>query len=110
MRHVDTWSVCKVSAIFYLIAVAVLVVASLLLWTLADVFGIIHSIERSVRTLFDLATFKLRPVAVIGYTAVGGTVLALVGTGFNVLAALTYNLISDVIGGVQIIVVGEPEG
>ncbi len=37
----------------------------------------------------------------------GGGVLVLLATGANVLAALLYNLISDVVGGVQFIVLEE---
>lgn len=102
VRHVDVLSVAKVSLIFYLLVLIIVVVASVLLWVVADAFGSIHSIERSVKTLFDLKKFTLHPTTVAAYTSAGGVVLAVAGTLANVLAALMYNLISDLVGGVRI--------
>ena len=59
--------------------------------------------------LFDLKSFTLHPDLVLEYAAAGGGVLTLVGTCLNVLAALVYNLLSDVVGGIQVIVVGQSE-
>lgn len=109
VRRVDTWTVLKVSAIFYLCALLVVVVATVLLWYLASAFGTIHAIEKSVRTLFDYTTYTLHPGAVFLYTALGGLLFAVFGTLLNVLAAMLYNLISDVVGGLQIIVLSEDE-
>ncbi len=102
VRHVDVLTVVRVSLVFYLLVLVVVVVASVLLWYAADAFGSITSIEKSIRTLFDLKTFTLHPATVAVYTAAAGVVLALAGTLINVLAALTYNLICDVVGGVRI--------
>lgn len=102
IRHVDVWTVARVSLVFYFLVAIAVVVASVLLWYAANAFGSLTSIEKSVRTLFDLKTFTLHVRRVAEYTAAGGLVLALVGTLFNVLAALTYNLICDIVGGFRI--------
>lgn len=102
IRHVDVLSVAKVSLVFYLIILAVVVIASIMLWYAADAFGTLHSIEKSVRTLFDLRSFTLHVAAVALYTCAGGGVLAVAGTLANVLAAVVYNLISDLVGGVKV--------
>ena len=86
---------------YFLVAIAV-VVASVFLWYAANAYGSLTSIEKSVRTLFDLKTFTLHADRVAEYTAAGGLVLAMVGTLVNILAALTYNLICDIVGGVRI--------
>ena len=70
-------------------------------------FNVIHSVEKFVRSLFDLQTFKFRPGVVLQSSALGGGVMVLLATGANVLAALLYNLISDIVGGVQLIVLEE---
>jgi hypothetical protein len=94
--------VARVSLVFYfLVAIAVLV-ASVLLWYAANAFGSLTSIEKSVRTLFDLKSFTLHVGRVAEYTALGGLVLAVVGSLVNILAALTYNLICDIVGGFRI--------
>jgi hypothetical protein len=109
VRRVDTWTVLKVSVVFYLCALLVVVVATVLLWYIASAFGTIHDIEKSVRTLFDYSTYTLHPGAVFLYTALGGLVLTVFGTLVNVLVAMLYNLISDVVGGLQIIVLADDE-
>ncbi len=103
------WTVFKVSALFYFLVVFALVVAGVILWNIASAFGVIVSIQKSVRTLFDLKTYVLHPGPVLLYGAGGGIVVAIAGILVNTLAALFYNLISDVIGGVQLVVVTETD-
>jgi hypothetical protein len=109
VRRIDTWTVLKVSAVFYLCAWLIVLVAVILLWFLASAFGSIHDIEKSIRTLFDYSSYKLHASAVFYYTAAGGFLLAVLGTLVNTLIAVLYNLISDVAGGLQVIVLAEDE-
>jgi hypothetical protein len=109
IRRVDTWTVFKVSLLFYTLLLGMVLLALVVLWNVATAFGTVNTIEKSVKTLFDYKTFTLHPAAVFGWTAAGGGVLVVIGTLLNVVAALMYNLISDVIGGVQVVVVSEPE-
>lgn len=102
VRHIDIWTVIKVSVVFYLIVAIVIVAASLLLWYAADAFGTLPSLEKSIRTLFGLKSFKIHPGAVLGYTTLAGLVLTVAGAIANVLAALVYNLISDAVGGIRV--------
>ena len=100
--HLDLLTVIRVSVIFWLVIMAAVVVASLLLYEAADVFGSLTSIEKSVRTLFSLKSFTLHPGVIAEYTALGGIVICVVGTLANVVFALIYNLIADVVGGVRV--------
>jgi Transmembrane domain of unknown function (DUF3566) len=109
VRRVDTWTVFKVSLFFYLLGLAIFVVAGVILWNVASTFGTITSIQKSVKTLFVLNSFVLKPIPLLEYTTAGGAVLVVLGTLVNTTAALLYNLISDVIGGIQVVVVTEPE-
>ena len=102
VRHIDIWTVIKVSVVFYLIAALVIVAAALLLWYAADAFGTLPSLEKSVRTLFGLKSFKVHAGAVLGYTTLAGLVLTVTGAIANILAALVYNLISDAVGGIRV--------
>ncbi len=101
------WTVLKMSILFYLCVFLVFLVAGVVLWNIAQAFDIIHSVEKFIRSIFDLQKFSFQPVAVLQASSVGGIVLVLLGTGANVLGALLYNLISDVVGGVQFIVLEE---
>jgi hypothetical protein len=107
VRHLNVWTVFKVSLAFYLIVLAAVVVASIMLWYVADAFGYIQTIEKSVKTLFDLTKFTVHPSEVAKYTSLGGAVLAVFGTFANVLAAFVYNLISDLVGGIRFDVIDE---
>jgi hypothetical protein len=102
VRHIDILTVIKVSAMFWLVMLAAVVLASVLLWVFADAFGSLPSIEKSVRTLFSLKSFTLHPAQVAEYTAAGGVVVSVVGIFATVLGALIYNLIADVVGGVRV--------
>ncbi len=108
IRRVDVWTVFKVSFIFYLLALVALVVAGVIVWNAASAFGFIHTIEKSVRTLFSLKTFTLHPRTALAYGSGIGALLCVVGVVVNVLAAVAYNLISDLVGGIQVVVVSEP--
>ena len=102
ITRLDVYSVAKVSIVFYLILLVIFVIASVFLWLVADAFGAVDSIQRSVKSLFDLKSYVLHPGTIALYTSAAGAVLAVAGTVANVLAAVIYNLISEVIGGVRV--------
>ncbi len=109
VRRIDVWAVFKLSLVFYLCVLVVMLVAGIVLWNVAAAFGVIHNLDKLVRSLFALSSFKLRPLSALGWGAAVGLVLCLMGTFLNVLATVLYNLISDVVGGVQVFVVGDDE-
>ncbi len=102
LRHLDISTVAKVSVIFYLLVLVIIVVAAVLLWAAADSFGTLPSIQKSVRTLFSLRSFQLHVGAVAMYTGAAGVVIAVVGTIANILLAMIYNFIADVVGGIRV--------
>jgi hypothetical protein len=109
VRRIDTWTVFKLSFLFYLCGGLIVLIAGVALWNIAGAFDVITNVEKFIQKLFDLQSFKLQADAILGYSAIGAAVLVLLGTGANVLMALLYNLISDVIGGVQVIVLEETD-
>ncbi len=110
VRRVSVWSVLKVSLIFYLLVLAVLVIAGVALWNVASDFGVINSLDKLVRSLFALTSFTLRPLTALAWgTAVGGG-LCFLGVLVNVVVALLYNLISDVVGGVRVTLTADKDG
>ncbi len=109
VRRIDTWTVFKVSLLFYILMLAVVLVAGLVTWSVAQHLGFVNDIQKSVRSLADDKKFILHGGAALKYSAAGGAVLGLIGTLLNTVAAMLYNLLSDVVGGVQVIVVTEPD-
>jgi hypothetical protein len=55
----------------------------------------------------DECSYELRGLRILRASAIGGLVLVVVGTGMNVLLVVLYNLISDVVGGVEVTVLEE---
>jgi len=102
IQQIDPWTVLRLSILFYLCVLLVLLVAGVVLWNIASAFGVLHNFEKFIRQLFDLQSFKLHPSVALEAFAIGGVLLVLLGTALNVIAAFLYNLISDVAGGIQV--------
>jgi len=109
VRRIDAWTVFKLSLLFYLSIGLVLMVAGVILWNIASTFNVIHNVEKFVKSLLDLQSFTLNPRVIFESGAAFSGLVVFIGTGFNVLSAVLYNLMSDVVGGVQIIVLEEAE-
>src|SRR3954451_12966116 len=104
VRRIDVWSVLKVSLCFYLCALIVSVVAGVMLWLVADAFGVIHNVEKFFGDLFDDKGFHfLSPEILRASTLIGLAVVCLL-TMWTVLAAAFYNLFSELVGGIEIVV------
>lgn len=102
VTHLDLRSVAKVSAVFYLIVLVVMVIASVLLWVVADAAGAVHSIDHSVQSLFGVKRYALHPGTIAMYSCAAGAVVAVTGTLVNLLAATVYNLIAESVGGIRV--------
>lgn len=106
VRKIDTWSVLKVSALFFLSLVLVLLIAGIILWAAGSSVGAIGSVEKFMRAI-GFEDFRFVGTQLLrGFTA-AGLVLVLLGTGLSVLIAVIYNLISDVVGGIELTVLEE---
>lgn len=106
VRRVDTWSVFKVSALFYVSLMLVLLLAAILLWAAGSVVGVIGSVEKFMSSI-GFENFKFIPSQLFRGFFAGGLVIVALGTGFSVLLAVVYNLISDLIGGIEFSVLEE---
>jgi hypothetical protein len=107
VRHVDPWSVLKLSLLFYASLFVILMVSGIILWNVAAAAGTISSIENFIRTSFALETFNFRGPTILQASVLGGAVLVVAGSGLNVLIAVLFNLISDLVGGIRITVIEE---
>jgi hypothetical protein len=107
VRHVEPWSVLKISLLFYFCIWIILLVAGTLLWRVADGSGMIDNIEKFIKEIFALKSFSFEAERIFRIYAVGGLVTVVAATGFTVLLAVLFNLISDLTGGVRVTVVEE---
>jgi preprotein translocase subunit SecY len=110
IRKVDSWTVFKVSAIFWLVAGLALILGFVMFWSVVDASGIP---DRLVETLTSIGLFEqgTDPFAdserFLRIAVFGSITLSVVATGLTTLAAVMYNLISDVVGGVEFVVLEE---
>jgi hypothetical protein len=107
VRNVDPWSVLKLSLLFYLCLFVIVMVAGTILWNLAGAAGTISDIEGVVKEAGAFKTFTFDGPTIFRATFLGGLVLVVAGSGLNVLIAVLFNLISDLVGGIRITVIEE---
>jgi hypothetical protein len=101
IRHFDLWSVLRFSLIFYLCMFLILLVAGIVLWLVATVTGVRGNVENFISDLIA-SKFHFLGLQLLRGAAIGGLLLVIVGSAFNMLMAMLYNLISDVVGGIEI--------
>ena len=106
MRRFDLWSVLRFSLVFYLCMFLILLVAGIVLWLVATVTGVRTNIEHFIGDLIA-SKFHFLGLQLLRAAAIGGLLLVVVGSAANMLMALLYNLISDVVGGIEITVLEE---
>ena len=107
VRHVDPWSVLRLSLLFYLCLFVVVMVAGTLLYNLAGAAGTITSIESFIKDIGAFKTFSFKGATIFRASFLAGLILVIAGSAFNVLLTVLFNLISDLVGGVRITVIEE---
>lgn len=106
LRHVDPWSMLKASLVFFVSVWLVVVVASVIVWSVARGSGTVTNIEDFIDSNFSTewrfdGGFLLRGVGLVGLIS------AILATLATTVGAVMFNLISDVIGGIWITVIEE---
>jgi hypothetical protein len=104
IRRVDPWSVLKFSLLFYFCLMLVFLFALLILYWLLGVTGVLDS---AARVLSDVgfggtAGFEFHGYWIFSRLFLIGIAGVVVWSLVNVLISILYNLISDVVGGIQV--------
>jgi len=107
IRHIDPWSVFKVSLLLYICLYIAAMIAGVLLWSAAVNSGVIDNIESFVEEVGSYQVWQLDGEEIFRRTSVIGIVLMVAGVAFNVLMAIVFNLISDLVGGVRVTILEE---
>lgn len=107
IRHIDPWSVLKFSVFFFALAWIVLIMAGVVLWSLAVNSGLVTDFEELVVELFDLTSFSIDPDLMFRVSVMVGGAMALGGALFMGVLAVLFNLLSDLLGGIRVSVIEE---
>ena len=97
----------KVSLLFYFCLFIVLMVAGVVLWNVAAAAGTISDIEGFFKDAGAFQSFSFDGFTIFRASVLIGLILVIAGTGINVLLAVLFNLISDLVGGVRVTVIEE---
>lgn len=106
VRHVDTWSVFKVALVFNVILYLCCLTSGVLLWNVAHATGTIDNIEKFFEQ-FGWESFEFKGGEIYHNAWIGGLFVAIGLTGFVVLIATLFNLITDLVGGIRVSVLEE---
>jgi hypothetical protein len=106
IRDVDPWSVLKVGLVFHFVLYLTLLIASVLLWSVASATGTIDNIERFLES-FGWESFQFDGSALFVNALILGLFGVVLLTALWVLAATVFNLITDLVGGIRVSVLEE---
>jgi len=109
IRHIDPWSVFKISILLYACLYVATMAAGVLLWNAAVGSGIIERFESFMQDL-GFETWVLVGDEIFRGASIIGLVLVAAGSALNVVMAILFNLISDLTGGVRVTVIEEDLG
>jgi hypothetical protein len=107
IKHVDPWTVMKVSFVVSVVMLAVCVVAVAVIYAVLGKMGVWNQINTLVNEVSPTTTSKalrnpLSGSRVIGIAAIVGAINVVLFTALATLGAAIYNLISDLVGGVEV--------
>jgi hypothetical protein len=106
IRDIDAWSVFKVGLVVHAALYVVFLVTGVLLWNVASATGTIDNIEQFL-TSFGWESFTFKGGQLFASSAMLGIFLVVLGTGLWVLAAVIFNLVTELVGGVRVTVLEE---
>ncbi len=110
IRKVDPWTVLKVSFVFNFIISLTIVLGFSILWVLLVNAGVpqgLEEIARRLALLDDNASLVGNVESLFSSVLFFATVYLLTQTAITTLGAFFYNLISDLVGGIEVIVLEE---
>lgn len=110
IRKIDAWTVFKVSAVLWAVAALAMVLGLVMFWSVLNAAEIPDRITEFLVeiTLLDEGSDPFGDNDAFLRLAIFGSIaLSILGCGLTTLLAVMYNLVSDVVGGVEIVVLEE---
>lgn len=106
VRDIDPWSVFKIGLIFHFVIYLIMLVALVLLWSVASATGTIDNIQQFMKS-FGWESFQFKGGQLFVNVMILGLLAVLLATALWVLAATIFNLITDLVGGIRVTVLEE---
>ena len=112
IRKISPWSALKVSLIFYFCLMLVMLLGFAILFTLLDSIGVIEPVEQLLGEVGfgtpqgtgpeAVAVYEINFGYVMRTLAIVGVISTFVWALFTVFLTFLYNLISDLVGGIEV--------
>jgi hypothetical protein len=104
LSQVQPWSVFKFSLLFYFCLMLVFLFAMVILYWVLSVIGVLDSLSSVLDNLFGAGQgrFEIHGYWLLSRTFLFGIVGVVVWSLVNLFVALLFNLVADVVGGIQI--------
>ncbi|MGI8775119.1 MAG: DUF3566 domain-containing protein [Actinomycetota bacterium] len=102
LRHIDPLSVLKVSLVFYLVFLVLWLVAVALFYSFLESLGLFEAAESLGQSLVLWEAVDISLGLVERWAFLIGLTMVVVGAIVNVLLAFLYNVIADLIGGIDL--------
>ncbi len=102
VRKVGPWSVLKLSLLFYLCVMAVIMGAFIILYGILGAIGALDSVTRLIRDLFADQTFEIHGDWLFTRGIAVGIAMVILWSLINVFVVFLYNLLADIVGGVEV--------
>lgn len=102
VRKLGPWSVLKISFLFYLCVMIVIVGAMMILYGILGAIGALDSLTRLIRDLFADQSFTINGGWLFTRGLAIGLAMVVLWTLINVFVVFLYNLLSDVVGGIEV--------
>jgi Transmembrane domain of unknown function (DUF3566) len=102
VRKLGPWSILKISFLFYLCVMVVIVGAMMILYGILGAIGALDSLTRLIRDLFADQSFKIDGGWLFSRGIAIGLGMVVLWTLINVFVVFLYNLLSDVVGGIEV--------
>lgn len=111
VARVDAWTVMKVSFLLSVAFGIAMVVATAILWLMVDGMHVFSTIEDFLNTIgaarFTALFDYVRLPRVMSYATIAAVANVVLLTAISTLAALLYNIIASLVGGVKVFLMDE---
>jgi hypothetical protein len=103
VRRVNAWSVLRVSLLFYFCVMVIGVFALSIVYWILGIMGVLNSISDLLTSIFATnRSYVINGEWLFFRALVVGAAWVVIWSLVNMLLALLYNLIADVVGGISV--------
>ncbi|HYH28722.1 MAG TPA: DUF3566 domain-containing protein [Actinomycetota bacterium] len=106
VRKISPWSVLRISLVFYFCLMLVILFGLGILYVMLNSIGVLDSIAELLGSVgFGDGTFEFNAGSIFRTLFLIGFITVIVGSVFTAFLAFLYNLISDLVGGIELTLV-----